>query len=99
MRPRKFVEDDEEVVEEDLISELYIGSVSSSGGSSSTGDGSSSCIGTDDIEPREVDESRGGRSVLEAMITRCRRRQSEKESLSQMLAAKVISFERYHDTC
>lgn len=68
VRPRKFVDDEEEEVEEHLRSESYIGRVSDSGGSSSTGDGSSSCIGTDDVEPRELAASRGGRSRLEDIL-------------------------------
>ena len=67
VRPKKFVDEDDEV-EEDLRSELYIGRVSDSGGSSSTGDGSSSCIGTEDIEPREVVDSSRGRSDLVDMV-------------------------------
>ena len=70
VRPRKFVDEDEEAVE-DLRSELYIGRDSDSGGSSSTGDGSSSCMGTEDIEPREEAGLRGGRSGFEAMMAGC----------------------------
>ncbi len=73
VRPRKFVDgddEDDEEVEEDLRSELYIGRDSELGGSSSTGDGSSSCIGKDDTEPREVVESRGGRLDLDDIVLR-----------------------------
>ena len=73
VRPRKFVEDLEEEEDDDdegLMSELYIGRVSEEGGSSSTGEGSSSCIGIEEMDPREVAESRGGRSGLDDILMR-----------------------------
>ena len=69
VRPRKFVEE-LEVDDEGLVSELYIGRVSEEGGSSSTGEGSSSCIGIEEMDPREVAESRGGRSGLDDILMR-----------------------------
>ena len=73
VRPRKFVDEEEEAeeveeFEEGLRSESYIGRVSDSGGSSSTGDGSSSCIAVDDTEPREVVALRGGKFRLDDML-------------------------------
>lgn len=69
VRPRKLVD---WVVEEDLRSELYVGRVSEEGGSSSTGDGSISCIGTEEMEPRVEVGVIWGRSGLEDIVEEIR---------------------------